>query len=126
MRTFKFRAWDIEARVMYFPEEIIFNKDKELIYVSHHVTGHQDWDKVVLMQFTGTHSFNPHNKEEKTEIWEDDIVETRDGKFRVVFLEEWGMFKLVRGDEITDINMYDRSRRVIGNFWEDPELLEKR
>jgi uncharacterized phage protein (TIGR01671 family) len=120
MREIKFRAWDKESLYMFFPPELIFNKDGELIYIGLIPNlGHADFpsERYKLMQFTGL-----LDKNDK-EVYEGDIVNVKytdgsgyDNPVEVSF--ENGSFWVGSG-YLNDIKIIE----VIGNIYETPELL---
>jgi hypothetical protein len=107
MREIKFRAWDKSTNKMcndflYFVEDAIYQ---------HQGNPWQD-TRFVPMQFTGL-----KDKEGK-EIFEGDILETPYGKLKV----EWVNGGWVLGD--TDwLYAQAEESEVIGNVWENPDLL---
>lgn len=113
MREYKFRAWDFLNKRMFYPSS--FNGldiiNGELLLRTN----------TILMQYTGL------NDENGKEIYEGDLLEDGELIFEVFF--ENGSF-LVRhvgdtgfmcGD---DLMSYCDTRKVIGNIYENPELLE--
>lgn len=127
MREIKFRAWDPTYKQ-------IFYQDNLRVF---HISGRDSWtleDKVqnkciagcgtgILMQFTGL--FDRHGNE----IWEGDTVK-REGEYKEPILREViysdGRFiPLVRVEYgYNAIDNFDPSLwEVIGNIYENPELL---
>ena len=125
MREIKFRAWVKEKKAIF---EVIL-----IVYVSKKVTyllervGHllsirdAKFDDVELMQYTGLKDKN--NKE----IYEGDIIVLHGSKYKVIFKTEGARFVL-RNDEfeleITFINNNNERMEIIGNIYENPELME--
>lgn len=118
MREIKFRAWDAE-------------NGKMLEYQSHmsmypfHMTPHGKVYKdgrlmpYELMQFTGL-----HDKDGK-EIYEGDILDGHDdGNVEVVWRDGETQFDFADGGNIGVWEMPLRRSIVIGNIYENPELLE--
>lgn len=128
-RELKFRAWDKSRSEMYIPHTIHINPITKS-FGGMRFNGDFMEDSI-LMQFTGL-----KDKNEK-EIYEGDIalvtapdtygsqkriaIEFKDG----AYLIEWGnMF--YDGADITTINwamVFDFQFEVIGNIYENPELL---
>ena len=119
MREFKFRAWDTEKQEMATVNYIGLN-DYEV--------GMEDeecrrWRAAYpyvcrLMQYVGCKDKN--NKE----IYEGDIVKTKEHKGQIIYSK--GMFFIdVKGDFYLPIYNVSEFMEVIGNIYENPELLEK-
>ena len=110
MREIKFRAWDIEMKVMLDWKDIE-EQWRDEGYHPAILSG----DHYVPMQFTGLHDKNGK------EIWEGDIV--RHHMFHPTRIKDLHNFY----DICRDIKRYDwkpESLEVIGNVYENPELLE--
>lgn len=144
MREIKFRAWDKTRNKMHFDytfdittadrddvdfevRHVVFNgslfkitkaswgtNDDEPEFVSH---------DFVLMQYTGLKDKNG------VEIWEGDIVRTDNGVAQVTF-NSWS-FSITRDGQETsqdyfpeDHRRYIRSCEVIGNIYQNKELLK--
>lgn len=120
----KFRAWDGSSLCrMYSPEEVmvcdsdiwIFDEDSES----------NEWivnNDLVLMQSTGLKDKNGK------EIFEGDILDSEDGYLAgvVELRQDLGMFvsTLIKYNNFERLcNVLD-STQIIGNRWENPELLE--
>ncbi len=103
MRPFKFRAWDKDKKEMvYSHPSYIFDK--------YHDGG-------AVMQFTGLLDKNV------TRIYEEDVVKFDNKIWWVQWvLSQW---TYQRGDDaVIWIDEHARDTEVIGNIWENPELLE--
>ena len=110
MRKIKFRAWDKILNKMLMWDEI---KMDSFVISEYHDAFH-------LMQYTGLKD----NSNLSKEIYEGDIVREKTGELRVVVWYLAGFyFKYVKpkGDPDTKINTI--SLEVIGNIYENPELL---
>lgn len=101
-KNIKFRAWHKQEKKMCEVLALSFNNDKvhlnmqyytELVYVDH----------VELMMFTGQQ--DKHGKD----IYEGDIVQTDDG-VRIYY-------------SMTSETKYTNTREIIGNTYENPELV---
>lgn len=117
MREIKFRAWDKLNKEMFNVEFIDFQKKQ----VYRDVISYRKFDDIELMQYTGLKDKN--NKE----IYEGDIIVLRGSKYKVIFKTEGARFVL-RNDEfeleITFINNNNERLEIIGNIYENPELME--
>jgi len=132
MRDIKFRAWDKKKNDWFDDEDgslyielngnINFGWNGEIM---------DDWtDRIILMQYTGKKDIND------VEIYEGDIVHDDE----VIYLVGFGVFtddndfqeptQGQTGFYIVDIHtdetfpFYSMRYRVIGNIYENPELLE--
>lgn len=121
MRTLKFRAWDVSQKVM-FPvgaggASKLESEEFELFIPN-----------CILMQFTGLLDTNG------TPVYEGDILQdtnTPDWKYEVVWgLYEWGMALIPGGMQVEifrhrNNNGINYKYEVVGNIYENPELLVK-
>ena len=121
MREIKFRAWHKEEKIIgevlgidILHKEIFFSNEDVDCYE------HTDFKNIELMQYTGLKDKN--NKE----IYEGDIVTLHNSKYKVIFLNEEARFVL-RDDEfeyeIPFTNNNNKRMEIIGNIYENPELL---
>lgn len=138
MREIKFRVWDKHVKKMGKVTEIIFSNVQETLVKYQYIN---DYGKTIdeqshiddkghgvakLLQYTGLKDKNGK------EIYEGDII---DGKFTdigvdtgLVVFKGYG-FKLeipsVGDDDLVDLERNCESIEVIGNIYENPELLEE-
>jgi len=141
MREIKFRAWDKENKKMLVSED-------EENYLSIYLDGtfdslgnmldisdsrrRQRSEELELMQFTGLKDKNGK------EIYEGDIVDVKyRGIGSIIFMDkaminpEYGFCKvlpafLIKQDNKSSAFLYkDRDLKVIGNIYENPELMER-
>ncbi|WP_247938339.1 YopX family protein [Streptococcus gordonii] len=118
----KFRAWDKIDKEMYLVDEINFNRG-EFESIGDGITFLRGADEVELMQSTGLHDKNGQ------EIFEGDIFGTKkDGLLNgiIEYREDLGMWtnSLIRYNNFERLCNVASSREVIGNVYENPELLE--
>lgn len=124
MRELKFRAWNNGDRKMLFNVSIL-QEAPESEYgslVKNKITGVVGIERSHIMQYTG-----PKDKKGK-EIYEGDILE---GGLEVVWVQICGGWKFNPSKNNTDISFmesvvnfpYDEVE-IIGNIYENPELLE--
>ena len=125
MREIKFRAWIKELNEIREVEYINFwkkmisfpNKFCKEYYLN------ADFDEIELMQYTGLKDKN--NKE----IYEGDIVKLRanHGIGVIKYYDEWGVFVVEyikpRPLVVLGMNYYKEDIEVIGNIYENSELL---
>lgn len=134
MREIKFRAWDKQKKVMHFDFQfiksgdsgndwIIFQSDKENFNGNFNPYFSQ---QLKIMQYTGLKDKNG------VEIYEGDIVKAHSHKptnFKIEFIEG-GFCATQNGIKYPiDINHFYQSIgctiEVIGNIYQNPELLEQ-
>ena len=123
MREIKFRAWHKEKKIMgevlgidILHKEIFFSNEDVDCYE------HTDFKDIELMEYTGLKDKN--NKE----IYEGDIVTLHNSKYKVIFNSKEAGFVL-RDDEfemnIPFTNNNNKRMEIIGNIYENPELLKE-
>ena len=121
MREIKFRAWHKEKKIM---GEVlgIDILHKEIFFSNGDVDccGFADLKYIELMQYTGLKDMR------EKEIYEGDIVTLHNSEYKVIFNTEEARFVL-RNDEfemnIPFTNNNNKRMEVIGNIYENPELL---
>ncbi len=120
-REIKFRAYLKKYEAIYevisidFPNKEIFitNKDNDEMIV--------DFDDVILMQYTGL------KDKSSVEIYEGDIVKYKNNHvMEVIFDTEENPSFMVEDDERLLFINKKCSYEVIGNIYENPELLEEK
>ena len=124
MREIKFRAWHKEEKIIgevlgidILHKEIFFSNEDVDCYE------HSDFKDIELMQYTGL-----YDKNEK-EIYEGDIVKLRanHGIGVVKYYDEWGAFVIEyikpRPLAVLGMNYYKENIEILGNIYENPELL---
>ena len=126
MRSLRFRAWD-ESTMKYNVVPLFGEKGPEII--EHHpLAGFRLHSVKDIMQFTGLHDKNGK------EIYEGDLIKNKYGRIcEVVWMEHFGCwdahvrefgFKREGGHLGFQNNEWSRCVIVIGNIYENPELLE--
>jgi len=133
MRELKFRAWDDEAKKMYSPEDLeqpdVPEDTKKTIYsyLSFGVLCIYDFRgkepvEFVPLQFTGWYDRNGR------EVYEGDVLQMQGMLHQVIWSDETAGFVILShdgmimmgGDYLTD------SIEVVGNIYEDPNLVSYR
>ena len=124
MRQIKFRAWDKNNKKM------IFSNDMQKLEIGIYI---QDFNQE-LMQFTGLKDKNGK------EIYEGDIVKISNKSYKIEWNQlhcSWGLFGLKGGmerditadwindDGTTPKRWEVKYYEVIGNIYENPELIEE-
>ncbi|WP_175062166.1 YopX family protein [Streptococcus salivarius] len=117
----RFRAWLKEDKEMIDVDEMHF-KNGELDFIGNGITWMYKKSDIVLMQSTG---FKDKNGKE---IFEGDIVDSEDGILSgvVEFRPDLGMWtnSLLRYNNFERLCCIANSREIIGNIWENGELLD--
>ena len=125
MREIKFRVWDKESKEML--SDVSLWNDDFTSYLNEHIEYLQD--KCELMQYTGLKDKNG------IEIYEGDILEFItfgfDSERFITYIEFINAsFRLKNGRSLFYFGQIDVSKlddgRVIGNIYENPELLENK
>ena len=122
----RYRAWDKIRKTMYEVDDIMsidFGKSeisvKTLFFER---TNYYKFDDIVLMQSTGLTDKNGK------EIFEGDVLETKDGLLDgvVEYRTDLGMWtnSLFRYNNFERLCNVADSTYIIGNIYENPELLE--
>jgi len=128
MREIKFRAWDKKENKIVYPEFIVENNYGVLIpaflrddycydcYIDEHLNYNKQ-DDIVIMQYIGMKDKNDRD------IYEGDIIKHSGGEVGVAKFKD-GCFgvELLNGDFLICVPFEHHS--VIGNIYENPELLE--
>ena len=128
MRDIKFRVWDNENKEMLEVQELDFEPTfygGRIAIRTDQYNDYFDTEDMILMQYTGL-----KDKNEK-EIYEGDIIKYKDIQKGVVeYSEQYAQFILKETGSIADecealgefnIKVFE----VIGNIYDNPELLKK-
>ena len=130
MREIKFRVW-VKDRKEIFEIVLINYASKKVTYILERI-GHPlnirdgkfndvEFNEIELMQYTGL------KDEYGDEIYEGDIVTLHNSRYKVIFNMEQARFVL-RDDkfemEIPFTNNNNERMEIIGNIYENPELIE--
>jgi len=126
MREIKFRAWHKGKKIIVNVLGIDI-LHKKIFFLNEDVDcyEHVDFKNIELMQYTGLKDKN--NKE----IYEGDIVKLRNnhGMGVIKYSDEWGAFVVEyikpRPIAVLGMNYYKEDIEVIGNIYENSELLKE-
>mgnify|MGYP001148293160 FL=1 len=117
----RFRAWLKEDKEMIDVDEMHF-KNGELDFIGNGITWMYKKSDIVLMQSTGLKDKNGK------EFFEGDIVDSEDGILSgvVEYRTDLGMWtnSLLRYNNFERLCCIANSREIIGNIWENGELLD--
>ena len=115
MKEYKFRAWDSLAEKMYSWTELLNQNLKNIFTIPEQCGYH-------LMQYTGLKDKNGK------EIYEGDIVyiAAEDERGIIRWDNETARYVVIYDNIITDFdNWYGEDLEVIGNIYDNKDLLEK-
>jgi uncharacterized phage protein (TIGR01671 family) len=133
----KFRAWNKKSKSMYSTDDIVFIDFEEeeicvqTIYFEQGLPDERDldfytFDEIELMQSTGL--FDENGKE----IFDGDILHTPDNELAKVFwnddLAGWFvdfLYEIAELSEVADIQSSRSICAIVGNIYENPELVEE-
>lgn len=133
MRKIKFKAWDVDGQIMlysdfnamgfYTKENPEYNAENtETVFMYHDYTGEKDY---VLLQYSGMKDLGGN------EIYEGDILHLDSHQDMQVKFKD-GCFVAISTNRIQGLNWMPTALnlnvllgyKVIGNIYENPELLE--
>lgn len=118
----KFRAWDKVLKEMVRVNALVLDKQVIKVTYKNGSIANEDVKEYELMQSTGL--FDKNGKE----IFEGDILGTKDGLLNgvVEYRADLGMFvnSLIRYNNFEKLCSIAGDREIIGNIYENPELLE--
>lgn len=121
----KFRAWDSAKKEMFTDTFAITESGQVVVVEQEFVTSTPDYifvEHLVIMQSTGLKDKNGK------EIFEGDILGTQDGLLNgvVEYRTDLGMLtnSLIRYNNFERLCNVASDREIIGNIYENPELLE--
>ena len=125
MREIKFRAWDLKTKTMHTVENINFC-GRETVTVQYNPVKKICLDSVLLTQYTGEKDKNG------VEIYEGDIIRHQSGKYGTDFEIKWSpilcgftAMQIESGHPSPQLNQGTMSYfEVVGNIYENPELVE--
>lgn len=127
-RTIKFRVWDNKTKIYYSPEylkhfKVSIGYDGKIIYQNFICGDKKVGEEVFVQQFTGLLDKNGR------EIYEGDIINVTDFEFKnlEVIISEYGpafILILEQGGLYLLWEIRNKSFEVIGNTFENPELLK--
>ncbi len=114
-RPIKFRAWNPETKQM---KEVLMLA-KEFCSLSNPFSHGEAWDrdKLIIMQFTGLKDCKGRD------IYEGDVLQGKHHTYPVNYLPSEGRF-LAEGKHSYIPTVDWGEYEVIGNVWENPELVE--
>ena len=132
MREIKFRAWNSEEKKMVKVDSICFNENGLIDITcegSYEGSYYDPVDEYIIMQYTGLKDKNGK------EIYEGDIIavgvtksiniERRDcPKYKIIFTDGYFGMKYLPDKELTMMYCTEDSE-IIGNIYENPELLKE-
>lgn len=118
MKELKFRAWDARNKEMFTPKEIVFNEHYGVLFFNRFSQHNND---MVLMQFTGLKDINGKD------IYDGDIVkESAPRGYKDIIVFEDGKYQMIRlMTSLTRESIKKYEFEIIGNLYENPELLSE-
>ena len=124
MREIKFRIWDTENKEMLKVQELDFEPTfygGRIAIRPDQYNDYFDTEDMILMQYTGLHDKNGK------EIYEGDIVYvvSKDENAFILWDEETARYIIQFNGWCADFdNYYGKELEVIGNIYDNPDLLE--
>lgn len=123
----KFRAWDKISKTMFPVMMIDFGQSYVMIEEINGLWCERDFDEIELMQSTGM------NDKNGKEIFEGDIVQTERcfggfndfEMFKGIVKQLEGAWMIVTDNNAVPVFSEIEENIVIGNVWENPELVEE-
>lgn len=134
----KFRAWNKNLKTMHGTDDIVFiNFEEEIcvqtIYFEQGLPDERDLDFYIFDEIEFMQSIGLFDKNGK-EVFENDVIRDSDGFEGIVqYDESYGMYGIAylpiesNGIDMTFEELKDKYRNkfeVVGNIYENPELLE--
>ena len=132
MREYKFRCWDTENKEMLKVQELDFEDTfygGRLSIRTDQYNDYFDIEDMILMQYTGLKDKNGK------EIYEEDIVKINDEIIAKVIWDNDYLGYFLYANEENSIDSFENGEQplydywgsieVIGNIYDNPELLEK-
>lgn len=118
----KFRAWDKDHKYMEYTDKnlVVCFSDEGVEITDHTTFSHSctSMEKFELMQSTGL------KDNDGIEFYEKDIVRNIDSEELGVVEYDEGQFRVSYNDVSEQLWEIDKDLQIIGNIYENPELLE--
>ena len=119
----KYRVWLTDLDQMLRVKALVFEKDKTRCICGYSFDFYLENENATIMQSTGLIDKNGK------EIFEGDILGTKDGLLNgvVEYRSDLGMWtnSLIRYNNFERLCNVANSREIIGNIYENPEILEE-
>ncbi len=121
---FKFRIWDKKQKKLAYPNDNPYHNMEMVNYLLFVNNSNLKWDinNYELMQCTGLKDKNGEL------IYEGDIVKLYNQNYKIIYEQRGAYFGLYISKNETyylnDINTQTSNMEIIGNIYENPELLE--
>ena len=123
----KFRAWHRELNMMFEVKSLVFTLNLATTESKNDLVPSRtcSFDDIILMQYTGL--FDVNGKE----IFEGDVVEVFDSRYTVFYDSENASFRLKPRDKRWNTDYmsnyaHEASFEIIGNIYQNPELMEEK
>ena len=115
MREIKFRVWDKKEKKMYYLDGPFYNSEyHEIAFQNRDINYIRDIEDLELMQYTD------FNDTKDNEIYEGDILDFKPKAYKNMLVKHTGWMYWV----VEELGLMDGDIKIVGNKYENPELIQ--